>query len=72
MEVKAANAGTPDILRGLYQCVKYTALLKAELAIKGERPAARAVLVLEGTLPDELVPARNTLGITVFAGIVPN
>ena len=71
VEVKAANAGPADILRGLYQCVKYTALLKAELAVKGERPAARAVLALEASLPEALIPARNTLGITVYDSIVP-
>lgn len=71
VEVKAANAGEADILRGLFQCVKYTALLRAELAIKGERPAARAILVLEAALPESLVAARNTLGTTVFEGITP-
>jgi hypothetical protein len=71
VEVKASNAGEADILRGLFQCVKYTALLKAVLAVKGERPVARAVLALEASLPEALIPVRNTLGIRVFEGITP-
>jgi len=71
VEVKAANAGTADILRGLFQCVKYEALLAAEQAVTGEPAGSRAVLVLEGKLPDELVAARNTLGITVFERVSP-
>lgn len=71
VEVKAANAGTADILRGLFQCVKYEALLQAELAVQSVRASGRAVLVLESGLPSELVPARNTLGITVFERVVP-
>lgn len=71
VEVKAASAGTADILRGLFQCVKYEALLAAEQAVTGEPAGSRAVLVLEGKLPDELVAARNTLGITVFERVSP-
>ena len=47
VEVKAANAGTADILRGLFQCVKYEALLKAELALNSDPAPVRAVLVLD-------------------------
>lgn len=71
VEVKAVNAGTADILRGLFQCVKYKALLAAEQAVTGEPASSRAMLVLEGKLPDELVAARNTLGITVVERVVP-
>lgn len=70
VEVKAANAGAVDILRGLFQCVKYEALLQAEQAVQGEPARGRAVLVLEGTLPDTLVAARNTLGVVIFEGVI--
>lgn len=70
-EVKAANAGAGDILRGLFQCVKYKALLQAEADIRQLQPAIEAVLVLEGELPSALIPARNILGITVYVRVVP-
>lgn len=72
VEVKAANAGTADVLRGLFQCVKYEALLAAEQAIAGAPVSGRAILVLASSLPDELVAARNTLGVVVFEGVVPD
>ncbi|MBP6017039.1 MAG: hypothetical protein KA586_09990 [Candidatus Promineofilum sp.] len=71
VEVKAANAGTADILRGLFQCVKYQALLEAEARVTDRPVAIASVLVLEGALPNELVAAHNTLGITVFEGVSP-
>jgi hypothetical protein len=72
VEVKAANAGPVDILRGLFQCVKYAALLQAELAVRSESAHARAVLVLEGELPEVLEATRNTLGVTLFKGVTPD
>jgi hypothetical protein len=71
-EVKPAGSPIADILRGLYQCVKYKAVMEAVQATEGKPRAATAVLVLQGDLPAILVPARNTLGITVFERIVPH
>lgn len=70
-EVKPAGSPVADILRGLYQCVKYKAVMEAVQATEGKPRAATAVLVLQGDLPAVLIPARNTLGITVFERIVP-
>jgi hypothetical protein len=70
-EVKPANSPIADILRGLYQCVKYKAVMEAVQATEGKPRAATTVLVLQGQLPAILIPARNTLGITVFEGVVP-
>ena len=70
-EVKPINSPIGDILRGLFQCVKYKAVMEAEQVTKGLTRAATAVLVLQGTLPHVLVPIRNMLGITVFEGVVP-
>jgi hypothetical protein len=72
VEVKAANAGPADILRGLFQCVKYQAILEAEARVTNRRLAIASLLVLEDALPDALVPARNALGITVFERVVPD
>jgi hypothetical protein len=70
-EVKPIDSPIGDILRGLFQCVKYKAVMEAEQVTKGLTRAATAVLVLQGTLPHVLVPIRNMLGITVFEGVVP-
>lgn len=51
VEVKALNANDDDLLRGIFQCVKYRELLRAEQRII---PLARAVLVTERKLPQRL------------------
>ena len=66
VEVKAAVSDPADITRGLFQCIKYRAVLEAYLASRGERPSARSILALEGSLPSALVNLRNLLGIEVF------
>lgn len=65
-EVKPEASSEADILRGLYQCIKYRALAKAQQLAECQEPAAEAVLVLEGTLPPKLLPIRNTLGVCVI------
>ncbi|SEP50736.1 hypothetical protein SAMN02990966_07749 [Rhodospirillales bacterium URHD0017] len=47
-EVKPAASPVADILRGLYQCVKYKAVMEAVQATEGKPRAATAVLVLQG------------------------
>jgi hypothetical protein len=70
-EVKPIGAPDEDILRGIYQCIKYRATMEAVQAVEGRRRAVAVVLVLEGTLPAKLISVRNTLGITVFERVVP-
>jgi hypothetical protein len=71
VEVKAANAPDGDILRGLFQCVKYCAVAKAMVAVQGGEAEVDAVLVLEGSLPPDLVSVKNTLAVRVIERIVP-
>ena len=68
-EVKTVISGTADITRGLFQCVKYRAVMLAVQAVKGEIRDVRAVLALEGKLPLELVALRNILGIEVYEAV---
>ena len=65
-EVKSSLSNAADIVRGLFQCVKYRAVMAAAQAAEGLAREARAVLVLEGNLGQELVPLRNILGVEVF------
>lgn len=70
VEVKSRISGEADILRGLFQCVKYRAVMEAVQVADGRTRAARAVLVLEGVLPPNLHAVRNALAIEVVEGAV--
>lgn len=69
VEVKAANAPIPDVARGLFQCVKYLALLEATQQVHQIPLNSRLILALEGSLPPELVSLRNTLGVQVVENV---
>ena len=65
VEVKSRISDQNDLRRGLFQCVKYRALLRACRSLEGGTYEADAILAIEGSLPKELIPVRNTLGIRV-------
>lgn len=60
VEVKSARSDTPDIMRGIFQCVKYKALIEATQRYEQVDVGSRVVLVLGGTLPPEL---RRVVGL---------
>jgi hypothetical protein len=66
VEVKPANSPKEDIARGLFQCVKYRAVVEARARFEHDRRDIRSCLVLGGRLPAELIPLRNSLGVEVF------
>lgn len=66
VEVKPANAPVDDIARGLFQVIKYQALIEAHQRVRGIKPNAEVVLAIGGKFPKELESMRNTLGVTVF------
>lgn len=66
VEVKSRISDAPDISRGLFQCVKYKALIEAEQKANDNLPNCRVALALEGQLPKELIGLKNQLGIEVF------
>ncbi|BBI51084.1 hypothetical protein HORIV_35050 [Vreelandella olivaria] len=70
-EVKSSISAEGDIIRGLFQCVKYRAVMEAVLLTKAKPQNARALLILESKLPQSLVPLRNMLGIEVVEGVSP-
>jgi len=71
VEVKSALSETADIVRGLFQCVKYRAVMEAVQVAQGKTRDARAILVLEGSLPARLVALKNMLGIEVIEEVRP-
>lgn len=69
VEVKSKTSYEGDIQRGLYQCVKYQAVMDAYLSVEGLQRDAKTILALGGKLPKRLIPVRNTLGVKVVEGI---
>ncbi len=71
VEVKSRLSAEPDIVRGIFQCVKYQAILDAVLLSQSRTCDARAILVLESNLPSKLKALSNLLGVEVVDGILP-
>lgn len=69
VEVKSERSGNDDIERGLYQCIKYSAVLKSERDVNQKKYDVDCVLVLATALPRQLYQVRDKLGITVFENI---
>ncbi|MBN9060962.1 MAG: hypothetical protein J0H41_00820 [Rhizobiales bacterium] len=64
-EVKSSISPEQDIVRGLYQCIKYQAVMRAVQASEQRERSARALLVIEGVFPRKLVPLKNMLRVQV-------
>lgn len=71
VEVKSRISSNLDLARGLFQCVKYRAVIEAVQATQSLDQNARALLGLEGGLPADLIPVKNTLGVEVVENVVP-
>jgi hypothetical protein len=69
VEVKATHSPVPDIARGVFQCVKYVAVMNAVQAIASKEQNARAILVLEGQMPAVLSAWAKKLCVPVIAGL---
>ena len=71
VEVKPKNSGIADQTRGLFQCIKYEAVLRA-MAVATQTPVdTRVVLVLGGRLHAELQVLKTMFGIDVIESVVP-
>lgn len=72
VEVKPAGAADSDIARGLFQCVKYRAVLQALAAYEHDPRNVTACLALGGQFPIQLIPLRNSLNVDVFESLTCN
>ena len=66
--MKSAKSDKADYARGVFQCVKYEAVMEAELVSKASRKKdfeVKAILVVEGKLDPDLWSLANTLGVCV-------
>jgi len=69
VEVKSTRSDNnyQDFERGLYQCVKYRAVMEKFLIVKSKkRKSAEAILVLEGKLPKRLNRVKKILDVEVI------
>lgn len=71
VEVKSKVSDHADIVRGIFQCVKYQAVLDAVLLSESKNQDAHAMLALEAMLPARLRPLCNLLGVEVIDGLNP-
>ena len=69
VEVKSDQSDEDDIRRGLYQCVKYQALMEAECSVKDIKRNIRVLLALGGRLPRSLLREKAILDIEVREGV---
>lgn len=65
VEVKPQKAPDEDILRGIYQCVKYKSLLDAEDIVHNRNKKNSCILVVGGKLSQENKATASILGINV-------
>ena len=69
VEVKSEISDEIDIIRGLYQCVKYQAVMESYLSVLNIQKDVRVILALGCEFPISLISIKNTLGIEVIEGI---
>lgn len=66
VEVKPSTSPDSDILRGIYQCVKYKAVLDAMAAVHGNLPIDRCILVTAASLSESNINVKNCLNVYVI------
>jgi hypothetical protein len=63
VEVKSIRSGRADLLRGIYQCVKYRAVMIAQSGFDAESTECEVLLVSEVVMPSELRALAKRLGV---------
>ncbi|HEY3798523.1 MAG TPA: hypothetical protein VGL58_09220 [Caulobacteraceae bacterium] len=63
VEVKSILSGDADLHRGIYQCVKYLAVMVAQSGLSAEDAACEVMLVTQRKLPPPLRALAQRLGI---------
>jgi hypothetical protein len=64
VEVKSIMSGWPDLRRGIYQCIKYRAVMVAQSSVNADDALCEAILVTEEPLPNDLATLARSLEIT--------
>ena len=71
VEVKSHTSGRDDVARGIYQCVKYRAVLEAQSSISDEPYDVSVMLVLGGPVPHEALQLANAFGVPIKDEVIP-
>ena len=71
VEIKARSSPDGDILRGMFQCIKYQAVIEAYQTSRELPPDAHAILVLETPLPQALGRLKDLLSVSVIDRVSP-
>ena len=71
IEVKGKHSPEADVVRGIFQCIKYQAVVEAYQTSQQLPPAARAILVLETPLPARLISLKDLLGVELLDQVKP-
>jgi hypothetical protein len=66
IEVKSSKSLAGDLLRGIFQCVKYSAVLEAQAVATRRNIDIQVKLALEDDLPADLRALSNQLGVNVI------
>ena len=66
VEIKPSSSPDADVLRGLFQCVKYKAILDSEDKVHGKKATNSAILVIGGELSPENRKVQETLDIKII------
>lgn len=69
VEIKPPGINADECERGLYQCIKYQAVLNARQLVQNGKQRSRAVLVLGGEFPKNLLSLKRALNINVVPSI---
>jgi hypothetical protein len=69
VEVKSKISNEVDLTRGLFQCVKYKAVMEAERGYVRKNYSVEAILVVGRDFPERLRPLQNSLGVQVVEWI---
>jgi hypothetical protein len=69
VEVKGQHADSKEIMRGIFQCIKYKALMEATQRYEQIEVDSRVLLVLGGALPTELTKVVGLLNIELMEKI---
>jgi hypothetical protein len=70
VEVKGPSSDDVDLVRGIFQTVKYVALREAELKSDYKKGSTEVILVVSRRLPAHLKELKNILGVNIIDGIV--
>lgn len=66
VEVKSRISNEVDLTRGLFQCVKYHAVMEAERGFKGKQHSIDVILVVGRSFPNNLRSLQSSLGVQVI------